>query len=170
MFTCTSCLTQFSTAGNFCTKCGAQMSLQPQQEVIPPQQGYASRIASAVDPHQATARGFGRVFGLHPGIAFFTIAVNLMLFGKDGLAVVFAGPTAGLDLLVALAISMAAGATVGYVTYLGQQKWYGDDQESAKIKGMITGVLTAIPTGLPGMLFGSAAIAGSLLRGKRQGG
>ena len=170
MFTCTRCLTQFTTAGNFCDKCGARMSLQPQQEVIPPQPGFTAHFSNAVNPHQAAARGFERVFGLHPGIAVFTIAVNLMLFGKDGLALVFAPGTGGLDLLVALAISMAAGATVGYVTYLGQQKWYGDDDESAKIKGMITGVLTAIPTGLPGMLFGSAAIAGSLLRGKRQGG
>lgn len=166
MYQCKNCLTQFTTAGNFCDKCGARMSLQPQQEVIPPQPGFTAHFSNAVNPHQAAARGFERVFGLHPGIAFFTIAVNLMLFGKDGVAVILAGPTAGVDLPVALGISMVVGATVGYVTYLGQKKWYGDDDESAKIKGMITGVLTAIPTGLPGMLFGSAAIAGSLLRRK----
>jgi hypothetical protein len=59
---------------------------------------------------------------------------------------------------------------VGYITFLGQKKWSGDDYESAKIKGLITGVLTAIPTGLPGMLFGSAALAGLLLRKKSGGG
>lgn len=161
MFTCNNCQARFTDPRNFCGKCGAALTVQPQ--VIASHAGFTSVSNS----HRAAAHGFGRVFGLHPGVAFFTIAVNLMLFGKDGLALVFVAPTAGADIPVALFASALAGAAVGYISYLGQKKWDGDDGESAKIKGLITGVLTAIPTGLPGMLFGSAALVGMLRRKKR---
>jgi hypothetical protein len=169
MYSCPSCLAEFAAPASFCTRCGTAMSPQPQQEVIPPSPEFAPGI-NVSHPDHATARGFSQVFGLHPAVAFFTIAVNLMLFGKDGLAFVLAVPTGGGDIPVALMVSMMMGGVVGYVTYLGQKKWHGDDGESARIKGLITGVLTAIPTGLPGMLFGSAALAGMLLRKKNQGG
>ena len=167
MFTCpnSECLTRFNEPGNFCTACGAPMFDQLPPEVMPPQP--RTRPAVISNPDHATAHGFGYVFGLHPAVAFFTIAVNLMLFGKDGLALVLAAPTAGADIPVAVLASMVMGAAVGYISYLGQKKWYGDDEESARIKGMITGVLTAIPSGLPGMLFGGAALAGMLFRKKR---
>lgn len=172
MFTCpnSTCLTQFTEPGNFCTECGASMFDESSQEVIPPRADYMPAIARVSNPEYRIARAFGEVFGLHPAVAFFTIAVNLMMFGKDGLALVLAGPTAGGDIPIALFISLAVGAVAGYVTYLGQMKWYADDRESAKIKALITGVLTAIPTGLPGMLFGSAALAGLLFRKKSGGG
>lgn len=140
------------------------------QEIIPPQGNYAPSAVRVSNPDFETARGFGQAFGLHPAVAFFTIAVNLMMFGKDGLALILAPETAGADIPIALLISAGVGALTGYVTYLGQMKWYGDDHESAKIKALITGVLTAIPTGLPGMLFGSAAVAGFFLRKKNSGG
>jgi hypothetical protein len=136
-------------------------------EVFPPDPVPATTLTN---PHQAVAHGFGSIFGLHPGIAFFTVAVNLMLFGTDVVAGIIAIPTLGTDILPALGISGLAGAAVGTITYMGQKKWGGDDAESAKIKGLITGVLTAIPTGLPGMLFGGAAVLGALLRGKKSSG
>jgi hypothetical protein len=172
MYTCpnSSCLAQFAEPGNFCTACGASMLAESAQEIIPPQSGYMQAVSGISNPDHAMARGFGNVFGLHPAVAFFTIAVNLMLFGKDGLALVLAGPTGGGDIPIALLMSVAVGAVTGYVTYLGQMKWFADDHESAKIKALITGVLTAIPTGLPGMLFGSAALAGLFLRKKSGGG
>jgi hypothetical protein len=168
MFTCpnSDCQAQFTTPGNFCTACGASMFDGSSQEVIPPQADYMSATARVSNREYATAHGFGYLFGLHPAVAFFTIAVNLMLFGKDGLALVLAGPTAGGDIPIALLISVGVGALAGYITYLGQMKWHADDHESARIKALITGVLTAIPTGLPGMLFGSAALAGMVLRRK----
>ncbi len=171
MFTCpnSECLTQFTAPGNFCTVCGAPMFDQPTQEVIPPGAAYASSTSGAPNADHTMAHGLGNIFGLHPAVAFFTMGVNLMLFGKDGLALALALPTGGADISIALLISVGVGALVGYVTYLGQMKWYAEDHESAKIKALITGVLTAIPTGLPGMLFGSVALAG-LLRKKSGGG
>lgn len=172
MFTCpnSSCLTRFTEPGNFCTACGAPMFDELPQEVIPPRAGYAPPASGVPNADHATAHGFGYIFGLHPAVACFTIAVNLMLFGKDGMAIAIAIPTGGADIPIALLISAAVGAIVGYVTYLGQMKWYADDHESAKIKALITGVLTAIPTGLPGILFGSAALAGLFLPKKSGGG
>jgi len=172
MFTCpnSSCLTQFTAPGNFCTACGASMFDELSQEVIPPGANYMPAAGRISNADHAMARGFGNVFGLHPAVAFFTIAVNLMLFGKDGIAAILFPITGGADILPAILISVAGGAFAGYVTYLGQMKWHADDHESAKIKALITGFLTAIPTGLPGMLFGSAALAGLFLRKKPNGG
>jgi hypothetical protein len=139
----------------------------PQPEILPPEARSAANMSKLPDPHQAVAHGFGRVFDLHPGVAFFTCAVNMMLFGKDGLAAIFAPVTLGGDVLPALFISGVVGVATGYVTYLGQRHWSMDDHENAKVKGLITGILTAIPTGLPGVLFGGVALLGLLRRGKR---
>jgi hypothetical protein len=166
MFACQNCFAEFTTPGGFCTRCGTDMSYQLQPEVIPPAPHAAAAPYGVPNAHQATAHGLGHIFGLHPAVAFFMMAVNLMLFGGDGLAMVLALPTGLADIPIALLISVAAGAFVGYVSYLGQMKWNSDDHESAKIKALITGFLTAIPTGLPGMLFGSVALAGLLLRRK----
>jgi hypothetical protein len=167
MVTCANCQTQMVGPAGFCNRCGMPMVYPPQPDIIPPHNGATPNVPKFTNSDQAVAHGFGQVFGLHPGVAFFTIAVNLMLFGKDGLAALLALPTGGVDVPVALLISGLAGAAVGYVNYLGQRKWDGDDHESAKIKGLITGVLTAIPTGLPGLLFGSVAVVRLLKRGKR---
>jgi hypothetical protein len=172
---CSQCGAQLSELSKFCSACGAPVipRLSMQQSYLAPGSPPRSTTPATTptNAHQAVAHGFGSVFGLHPGIASFTIAVNLMLFGTDGAATVSAILTGGADVVVALpavlTISGLAGAAVGVITYMGQKKWYGDDAESAKIKGLITGVLTAIPTGLPGMLFGGVAVLGALFRRKK---
>jgi hypothetical protein len=95
------------------------------------------------------ARGFGQWFGIHPTIAFLALVVDLMLFGGEV-----------LTLGSILPISIGAGALLGYITYLAQRKWYGDDKESAMIKGLILGFLTAIPTPLPAILSVPSGIVG----------
>jgi hypothetical protein len=167
MLTCNSCSRQVVGPAGFCNYCGAAIVPQSQPEILPPQPGFAPNMSKLPNSHQAVAHGFGSAFGLHPGIALFTCAVNIMLFSKDGLAILLAPFTGGLDIPAALFISGVAGAAVGYVTYLGQMKFAADDHESAKVRGMITGILTAIPTGLPGALFGGVALVGLLKRGKR---
>jgi hypothetical protein len=167
MTQCQNCLTQLVGAANYCTTCGAAIVSQHQPEILPPGTGFVSGAPRVANPHHAVAHGFGKIFGLHPGVAFFTIAANLMLFGGDGLAALLTVSTGGAALPIVIFISAAAGAAVGYVTYLGQMRFNGDDQESAKIKALVTGILTAIPTRLPGILFGSVALAGLLGRGKR---
>ena len=94
-------------------------------------------------------KGFAQTFGLDPRVAFVTLIVDLMLN---------AGEVASLGVLVPA--SIAAGAVVGYITYKAQMKWYGDDSESAKIKAVVLGLLTAIPTPLPAILYVPSGLVG----------
>jgi hypothetical protein len=164
MFKCSNCSSQFTTPTSVCNKCGMSMSSEPQQESVA---SHAAHIPRDWNARQAITRGFLRVFGLHPGVAIGTILVNLVLFGMNLMALIIAAHTDSRDIAVALVISVEIGALAGYLSYLGQIKWYGDDRETAMVKGTVTGVITAIPTGLLGMLFGGIAIAGWLLREER---
>jgi hypothetical protein len=98
-----------------------------------------------------SSKGLGQVFGLDPRIAFLTFLVDAMLFGG-------AFPT---GLFIAL-LSIPAGAVLGFITYRAQLAWYGDDQESAMIKGCIVGLLTAIPVGIPAIRTASSGLVGFL--------
>jgi len=99
--------------------------------------------------HAARARGFSQTFGIHPAIATLTVVVDLMLFG---------GEVATMGAI--LPVSIGAGAVLGVISYLAQRKWYGDDKDSAAIKGLILGFLTAIPTPLPAILSLPSGIIG----------
>ncbi len=95
------------------------------------------------------SREFTQLFGLDPRIAFLTFIIDTMLFG---------GAVLTFGLLIP--ISLVAGIALGFVTYRAQIKWYGDDRESALIKGIIVGLLTAIPTPLPAVLYVPSGILG----------
>ena len=99
--------------------------------------------------HAAKARGFSQLFGIHPGIAFLTLLIDMMLFGGDVM-------TMG----ALLPVSIGAGFVLGGITYMAQRRWYGDDRDSAFIKAMILGLLTAIPTPLPAALYLPSGIIG----------
>lgn len=97
----------------------------------------------------AVARGFGQTFGILPAMAFLTLVVDAMLFGAEA-----------VTLGTSLPISCVTGAVLGFITFLAQRKWYGDDTESALIKGLILAFLIAIPSPLPGMLYVPSGIVG----------
>ena len=78
-----------------------------------------------------------------------TIAADNMLF---------AGMIVSWGTLIAFSL-MAAGV-LGLITYRAQQRWYGDDRESAMIKALIVGFLTAIPTPIPTFLYLPAGAVG----------
>lgn len=101
------------------------------------------------DPSVQASRGLSQLFGLDPRIAFLMFIVDMMLFGGEVL-------TFGLLIPVA----MAAGAVLGFITYRAQRRWYGDDHDAALIKGAIVGLLTAIPTPLPALLYVPSGILG----------
>lgn len=106
-------------------------------------------LASRFNPHQVAARGFAQTFGLHPAMAFVTVAADLMLHAAD---VVSAG--------LLIPFSAAAALVLATIAFLAQRKWFSDDQESALIKSLIIGLLTAIPSPLPYVLFVPAGIVG----------
>jgi hypothetical protein len=101
-------------------------------------------------------REFTQIFGLDPRIAFLMFTIDAMLFGGEVLT---------LGLLIP--ISLVAGIVLGFVTYRAQIKWYGDDRESALIKGFIIGLLTAIPTPLPAVLYVPSGILGVIHLARR---
>ena len=95
------------------------------------------------------ARGFAQSFGLHPAASLLTLAIDSMLFGQEVL-------TGGLGIILSVPVS----AAVGFLTFKLQKKWFGDDGESAAIKGGIVALLTAIPTPLPSFLYLGAGVIG----------
>ncbi len=144
---CSRCGFTTNQPSPFCPGCGAQTGAAfPVQnmQTWPPAANYP-----AWAHHAARARGFSQIFGVHPAIAFLTLVVDLMLFG---------GEVATMGAM--LPVSIGAGAALGVITYLAQRKWYGDDKDSAAIKGLILGLLTAIPTPLPALLSVPSGIVG----------
>lgn len=107
----------------------------------------AARKAAAAP--EASSGGLCQIFGLHPSIAFLIVLVDAMVFGAD---------TFSMELLLPLGIAVAV--VLGIIVYLAQKKWYGDDKESAFIKGLIFFLLTAIPVPLGPFLAVPAGVIG----------
>jgi len=95
-----------------------------------PPQGDASRQSIA-------SRGLAQMFGLDIRAAILAVLVDVM---------VFTGDAASLGALLPFSVCVAG--ALGFITYKIQRRWYGDDHDSALIKAMIIGVLTAIPVPL----------------------
>jgi hypothetical protein len=130
---CPHCRTSLSAGSLSCTNCGSALE--------------ATRTPLAIKP----SNDFGQVFGLEPRMALLTFLVDAMLFGGDFVT----GPFIAL-------FSVPAGLTLGYLTYRAQLTWYGDDEEFAKIKAGIVGLLTAIPVGIPVLISGASGLVGFL--------
>lgn len=118
------------------------------------QSGHIFQAPTSSHPITA-ARGFAQSFGLHPATTLLTVIVDSMLFTGEI-------ATLGMSMIFSLAVSVA----VGFLAYRAQQKWYGDDQESAAIKAGILGLLTAIPTALPSFIYLPMGVIGLFKRNK----
>jgi len=156
MLACTHCHSLIHEACRFCPACGQPTGPAGQTYAMPSRPAPAnSLIENRIALHQ---RGFGQVFGLDPRVAFLTVVVDAMLFGGD-VATMGAGAL----------LSLPAGLVLGVITYKAQRHWYGDDRESALIKGLVVGLLTAIPTSLPGLLTIPSGLIGlaQMLRRKK---
>lgn len=152
---CSRCGFVANQASPFCPGCGTQTGF-----ALPAQSLQTHPPAPQNPPyaqHAAHARGFGQVFGIHPAVASLTLIVDLMLFG---------GEVATLGAI--LPVSIGAGAVLGLIAYLGQRKWYGDDKDSAAIKALMLGFLTAIPTPLPAILSVPSGIVGLIHNMRRK--
>lgn len=152
---CSRCGFIANQSSPFCPGCGtATGAALPAQtlQTYPPSGQY-----SPYAQHATHARGFGQVFGIHPAVASLTLIVDLMLFG---------GEIATMGAI--LPISIGAGAVLGVISYLAQRKWYGDDKDSAALKALILGFLTAIPTPLPAILSVPSGIVGLVHKLRRK--
>lgn len=146
---CTQCGSAIQNNHQFCAKCGAGTETSA---VIPVQPRF-ERIPDRDNKARGSIRSFSSLFGLDPRVAFLTLIIDMMLN---------AGDLVSMGLL--LPVSIIAGVVLAFVTYRAQINWYGDDKESAAIKAAVIGLLTAIPTPLPEILYIPAGIIG-LFRG-----
>jgi len=145
MLFCNQCGSAMPDTHQYCGKCGKQMEIS----AVVPRGPRFHRIPDKDSGHQGAIRRFGQLFGLDPRVAFLMLIVDMMLN---------AGDLVSMGLL--LPVSIGAGIVLGYVAYRAQINWYGDDRESARIKGLILGLLTAIPTPIPEILYLPAGILG----------
>lgn len=143
----------------FCTKCGAALQEAHQYCWKCGTRAETSRLPSVFGQvrERPSHKKFTQMFGLDPRIAFLTLIVDVMLN---------AGDLATMGLL--FPVSVMAGIALGYIAYKAQINWYGDDKESARIKAVILGLLTAIPTPLPEILYIPAGLIGLLQRFRKK--
>ncbi len=99
------------------------------------------------------ARGFVHTMGIHPAIALFTLCIDTMIWG---------GEIASLGAF--LPFSLLVSCAVGYVTFKGQQSWFGDSEDSAKTKAIMLAVLTFIPSSLPSLIYAPLGFVGLFRR------
>ena len=100
-----------------------------------------------------------RVIGIHPMAAAGVIAADSMLFG--GTVV-----TAGLGWVASVPVGIAIAVAVFLIQHRGSPR---DDLGLAAGKGIIVGVLTAIPTPLASVFVVGAGTAGAIIRKRRTG-
>lgn len=163
MIPCAYCHSGIPDASKYCSVCGKPNVSGAR---IPSIQGHIQGRGVVESPLlnnrlPASHGHFGQMFGLDPRVTLLTLVVDTMLFGGSLV-------TLGASTL----LSVPAGIALGFITYKAQRHWYRDDRESALIKGLIVGLLTAIPTGLPGFLTIPSGIVGlvHLLPRKRKSG
>lgn len=157
MAACPDCGVVTLQSTRFCPSCGRDNQLVMEYQTSKPYQ-YEGTY-SAPRPH-TVSKGLDQMFGIDPRIAFLAFIVDMMLFGATA-------ATMGLDLPVLIPLAIAAGVVLGRITYKAQMKWYGDDHDSAMIKASIVGLLTAIPVGIPAIVWVPSGLLG-LLHNARQ--
>lgn len=107
-------------------------------------------------PHAAASRGLAAAFGLEFRAALLTIIVDVMVFGLD---------TVSLETLLPLGIIIAT--VLGFIVYRIQME-SGDDKQQAMTKGMIIGLLTAIPAPLSPIVAVPAGLLGVVNKVRRR--
>jgi hypothetical protein len=96
--------------------------------------------------------GFLQHFGLDVRVAALVLIVDNLVFTATFIS---AGLLYGVEAV--------AGIVLAYITYKIQRHWYGDGHDSALIKALIVGLLTAIPVPLSTSLpVGAAGFLGFL--------
>ena len=100
-------------------------------------------------PAVAGSGGFVQTFGLDPRVALLAVVVDWLAFS---------GSVLSLGLLVP--VELGAAVVLAFITYKIQRSWYGDTKDSAQIKALIIGLLTAIPAPITGIVAGPGGLLG----------
>jgi hypothetical protein len=93
--------------------------------------------------------GFIQRFGLDVRVVALAVLVDLMAFSAD---IVSAG--------LLYPVELGAAVVLGFITYRVQKAWCGDSHDTALIKALIIGLLTAIPVPITGLLTAPSGLLG----------
>jgi len=96
-------------------------------------------------------KSFSQMFGIHPIVAFSLFAIDWMLFGSELV-------TLGTDWVITAPIGLLLGIAAMFVQRYG----FKDDLGVAIGKGLLLGLLTAIPTALPSLAMLPLAAIGAV--------
>lgn len=155
---CPDCGVVTLDATRFCPSCGRDNKPITTYQASP---SHAQQGSYSGPQTRAMPKRFDQIFGIDPRIAFLAFIVDLMLFGS-------AAATMGIDLPILIPLAIGAGIVLGRITYKAQIKWYGDDHDSAAIKASIVGLLTAIPVGIPAMVWVPSGLLGLLHNARKK--
>jgi hypothetical protein len=97
--------------------------------------------------------GFIQTFGMDVRVAILAVVVDFLAFGGD---IVSFG--------VLYVVELGAAIVLTFVTYKIQRAWYGDDHDSALIKALVIGLLTAIPVPITWLVAGPGGLIGLFRR------
>lgn len=159
MSACPECGVVTHEATRFCPSCGRNNNPVVPYPVSNPSQ--PSYVRYAAPQGHTRSKSLEQIFGLDPRVAFLAFVVDLMLFGTGA-------ATMGITLPILIPMAIVAGIVLGRITYKAQMKWYGDDKDSALIKAGIIGLLTAIPVGIPAILWVPSGLLGLLHEGRKK--
>lgn len=93
--------------------------------------------------------GFVQTFGLDIRVAILAVVIDFLAFSGD---IVSLGALYIVELGAAIVLTL--------ITYKIQRAWYGDEHDSALIKALIIGLLTAIPVPITGVVAGPGGLLG----------
>jgi hypothetical protein len=117
---------------------------------MPVQQGQSSLSEVPRTPATVSPKGgFVQTFGLDIRVAILAVVIDSMVFGATWI-------TGG----VLYVVELGAGVVLAFITYKIQRVWYGDNHDSALIKALVIGLLTAIPAPITGIFAGPGGILG----------
>jgi hypothetical protein len=93
--------------------------------------------------------GFIQTFGLDVRVALLAVLVDFLVFSGDL-----------ISFGALYIVELVAAVVLGYITYKIQRSWYGDGHDSALIKALVIGLLTAIPVPITGVIAGPGGLIG----------
>jgi hypothetical protein len=99
----------------------------------------------------AVGRGLLGTFGLDPRVALITVMADLM---ANSATIVSAG--------LLYEVELGAAVVLAVIAYKAQRAWYGDGHDSALIKALIVGLLTAIPVPITPLFAVPGGVLGAL--------
>ena len=103
---------------------------------------------------------FAQRYGLHPLVAAIVISADTLLVPSDTVGVFFSPESAGVSAAIAVVLSIVIAAILMVACILLQRYTYRDNWGTAVGKGLIVGIITAIPTSFPSIITAGSGVVG----------